>query len=679
MLRFIRKYIVLSIIFISIALLVVSCANMATPQGGAEDWDPPKIEKSTPGLNATNVKKGEVTIIFDENVTIKDPSEKVIITPPQKAFPTIHVINRKVMVKLKDSLVANTTYTIDFTDAIVDSNEGNPLENFSYSFSTGDVVDSLAISGKVLSAHNLEPVKGIYVGIHSNLTDTAFVKLPFERISRTNESGSFTIRGVAAGKYRLYALDDPNRDYKYIDPSKAVAFMETIIEPSSEKAIKNDTLFTIKKGNGEEEPIKLVDTIKTVEYTRFTPDNIVLRSFVSSFQRRFLRNFERKENKLFIYFGSQTPLPKIEPLNFDKNLDWSVLERYPKNDTLIYWIKDKEINALDTIALQVLFLKTDSLNQDILTTDTLKFVDRNRKREIKQEEKEERKEEKIEKEKKKKGEVDEPQITFLEIKNNLSSTWDPFKSIELEFSQPLADSLKSKIILRQKKDTIFSNIPFDLIKDSINPRKYTIANKWQYGTEYSITIDSAAVHSIYDLWNNKLDQKFTVKKEDQYGHLAIWVNGVDSIHSFIELLDNGDKPIRKAKVIDNVAVFKDVNPGKYYARITLDRNNNGVWDTGDFYIDREPEVVCYLPRALDIKATFYHEENSPAWQIDVTTLSAQKPLEITKQKPQDKTDRKKKKEEQEAKENESRNNNTRNNNQQNDIYNNTNNNINGQY
>lgn len=648
MLRFARKYIILSFVFISVALLVAACANMGSPTGGEADLDPPKVVRSSPGFNATNVTKGEVTIEFDENVTIKNPSENVIITPPQKAFPIIQTVNRKITVKLKDTLMVDKTYNIDFTDAIVDNNEENPLENFSYSFSTGDVVDSLAISGKVLAADNLEPIKGIYVGLHSNLSDTAFTKIRFDRISRTNEGGFFTIRGIAPGKYKIYALDDPNRDYIYLDPTRAIAFMDAIIEPTSEGATRNDTVYALKKANEPTDAPKIIDTVKTVKYTRFLPDNVVLRSFKSSFQRKFLQSSERKGNQLFIYFGALTQMPKVEPFNFDSDKDWAILEKYPKNDTLIYWIKDKSINAMDTIALQVTYMKTDSLNQDIPVTDTLKFVDRMRRKDAKEEEKKQ----KEEKKKLKEGEV--PAITFLEIKQNLTSSWDTHKNIELEFAQPIEDSLKSKIILQQVEDSVYTNIPFELVTDSVNPRKFTIKHRWKYSTEYRVKIDSASVYSIYGLWNNKLDQKLKVKNEDEYGQQAIWVEGLDSIHSFIELLDKSDKPIRKARVIDNVAVFRDVAPGTYYARIVLDANNNGVWDTGDFYKDLQPEMVCYLSKPLEIKANFEHEENSPPWRIDISTLASQKPLDITKQKPKDKEERRKKLEEREAKNNQTR-------------------------
>ncbi|WP_029906916.1 Ig-like domain-containing protein [Prevotella sp. 10(H)] len=637
MIQFLKKNLLLFLVLAAISVIVAACANMAAPTGGDYDLQPPKVVRATPGFNATNVTKGKIVIEFDENVTIERPSENVIITPPQKSFPVINTVNRKVNVELRDTLLPNTTYTIDFTNSIVDNNENNPIENFSYSFSTGDIVDSMAVSGKVLTADNLEPVKGIYVGLHSNLNDTAFTRTKFERISRTNDVGAFTIRGVAPGKYRLYALDDSNRDYMYDNPAEAIAFMETIIEPASERAMRSDTTYTDPEK-------KLIDTVTTIEYTRFLPDNIILRSFKSGFQRQFLQKHERIGNKLSIFFGAPTQLPDLEPLNFDGDKDWYVLERTPKNDTLTYWIKDKEIMATDTLSFQITYLKTDTLNQSMPVTDTLRFVDRTR-RNVKDDKKKEKEKEK----KKKDGE--EPEITFLNITNNLSSTWDTYKNISLVFDEPIiSDSLAAKIKFQQLRDSVYYDLPLQLESDSLNPRKYTIKHKWGYGNEFLIQIDSAAIHSIYGLWNNKLEQKFKVKAEDQYGQLAIRVAGVDSVTSFMELLDKSDKPIRKTRVIDNIAVFRDLDPGSYYVRIILDANNNGVWDTGDFEKGIQPELVCYSPKEYKIRA-FSEVYDDEAWVIDPANLANQKPLEITKQKPQEKDSKRKQLEEKEAKEN----------------------------
>lgn len=638
MIQFLRKYTTLSFVLGTIITSLVACANMATPEGGELDFDPPKVVKISPAANSTNVSKGKIVFEFDENVTLDRPSENVIITPPQKSFPVIQSVNSKLTVELKDTLLENTTYTIDFTSAIKDNNEGNPLENFAYSFSTGDVVDSLVISGRVLAAENLEPVKGMYVGLHSNLDDTAFTKVKFERISRTSETGEFAIRGVAPGTYRLYALDDTNRDYIYDNPSEAIAFFETLIEPSSMRDARYDTVYV-------DTTRLLIDTIKRIEYTRFLPDNIVMRSFKSSFQRQYLQKYDRTPNKLTLMFGAPTEMPELEPLDFDAESDWYVLEKTAKNDTLIYWIKDQKLIETDTLTFRITYLRTDSLNQSLPFTDTLRFVDRTRKKSEKELKKEQEKREKEIREGK------APKIDFLKLTTNLGSQWDTNKDITLEFDEPIEGELKPKIRLQQKKDSTYTDIDFSFIPDSINGRKYSLRHKWVYEGEYRIQIDSASVHSIYGLWIDKLSQDFKVKGEDQYGQLAIVVSGVDSVPAFIELLDKSDKPIRKSRVKDNAVVFRDMAPGTYYARIVLDENENGIWDTGDYNIGLQPEMVCYYPGFFEVKAFWDISNEDEPWVIDPTNLAGQKPMEITKQKPEEKEARRKKMEERDQKNN----------------------------
>lgn len=640
MIQFLKRYTFLTFVLGTIISSLIACANMATPEGGEMDFDPPKVMKTSPGFNATNITNGKIVFEFDENVTLDRPSENVIITPPQKSFPVIQSVNKKLTVELKDTLLENTTYVIDFTSAIKDNNEGNPLENFSFAFSTGESIDSLVISGTVLTADNLEPVKGMYVGLHSNLEDSAFTKTRFERISRTNESGEFAIRGVAPGTYRLYALEDLNRDYMYDNPSEALAFFETLIEPSSMRDIRYDTIYT--------DTTKLmIDTVKAIEYTRFLPDNIVMRSFKSTFGRQYLQKHERTSgNKMSLIFGSPTEMTVLEPLNFEPREDWSVLEKSQNNDTLTYWIKDKELIATDTLAFRITYLRTDSLNQVAPYTDTLKFVDRTRKKSEKELKKEQEKREKDERE----GKI--PEIQFLKINSNLSSSWDTYKDITLEFEEPVEGDLQSKIRLQQRKDTIYTAIPYEFIPDSLNVRKYSIRHKWGYGNDYRLEIDSANVYGIYGLWNNKLSQDFKVKGEDEYGQLAIFVLGVDTVSAFIELLDKTDKPMRKSKVKDNAVVFKDLLPGIYYARIVLDKNNNGAWDTGDYSVGLQPEVVCYYPGFFEVKAFWEMDNESEPWRVDPSALVKQKPMEITKQKPEEKEARKKKMEERDQKETE---------------------------
>lgn len=196
-----------------VLVLLYSCANMATPNGGPYDEAPPKFVSSDPLPNQLNFKKNRVEILFDELVQLDQPSENVIVTPPQRLQPVIQANGRRVIVEFQDTMLENETYTIDFTTALADNNEKNVLENFTFAFSTGETLDSLAISGILLNAENLEPMPGITIGVHTNLEDSAFTSLPFTRTSRTNDKGEFTIRNMAPGTYRVYALEDVMRTY----------------------------------------------------------------------------------------------------------------------------------------------------------------------------------------------------------------------------------------------------------------------------------------------------------------------------------------------------------------------------------------------------------------------------------------------------------------------------------
>lgn len=605
---------------IASSYIVFSCASVGTPSGGAYDLDPPKVVKSTPSFNALNISKGKVEIIFDELVQIENPNEKVIITPPQRRLPSIQAISNKVTVELKDSLLPNTTYTIDFTDAIADYNEKNAIENFSISFSTGDHLDSLIISGKVLEAESLELVSGIYVGLHSNLADSAFTKVPFERISRTNDKGEFSIRGVAEGEYHIYALKDANRDFMYDSPQEAIAFLDKIIIPSAEEGVHNDTIYNAKDST-------LIDSIKTVTHTHFLPDDILLRSFTSDFKRQYLQKSERPSDDVIqIFFGAPTAMPKLEPLNFNPKAEWALLEKTATNDTLIYWITDKNVVNTDTLSFKITYLKTDSLNNAVDVTDTLNIINRNKRQNKKDKDK---------------------TIKFVNIESNMRQTLDVYSKAYITFEKPVYDFSKDKLSFLQLIDTTFVSQPFEVQQDSLNPRKYEIVYKWQPGGEYSLSADSAAFHSYDSLWTDKVAYKFKVKTLDQYANLALLIDGLkDEEHAFVELLDQSDKPFRKAIVKNNEAIFPNVAPGKYYARIILDENNNGKWDTGDYKTKQQPELVFYCNRFFELKANWDAEE---PWNIYGLPLDKQKPLEITKNKPKEKESKRKQLEKEDAK------------------------------
>ena len=598
-------------------VLLYACANIAAPTGGLYDVDPPKVVKASPDFDALNNNRTKIEIIFDENVKIEKPMEKVIIAPPQKKFPVIKAQGHKVVVELEDELKPNTTYTIDFTDAIVDYNEGNTLENFSYSFSTGDHLDSLAVSGVVLNAENLEPAQGIYVGVHSNLNDTAFTNLPFERISRTDSRGRFTIKGIAEGKYKVYALNDLNRSYTYDNPQEDIAFLDSIFTPSSKPAMRNDTVFVDSL---------TIDTILGINYTRFIPDDLLLMSFESGFARQYLQKHERSmPHKLELFFAAPTEPTTFRLLEPTATSDkWYVKENSITNDSVSIWITDSLIYKADTVKLIVDYLRTDTLNKHVMNTDTLNFTIRGAQKK------------KSEAKNKKDGEEEEP-IRHLTIKNNVQTTHEIYNSLFLEFEQPVANFDSTEIKLQHEVDSTFNPIEYTLLPDSLNERRYRINYRWEPGEKYKLLIDSAAFVSEYGLHNNTLEQVFTVKKLEQYGNLIFIISGLpQGKTAYVELLDAQDKPFRRSRVIDNEALFMDLNPTKIYARLFIDENEDGEWTSGDYDLKRMPETVYYNPKWYEIRAFTNHEES---WDLNERPLDKQKPLEITKNKPEEKKKR----------------------------------------
>ena len=614
-------------LLLTMVIIGYSCASMGTPDGGPYDEMPPKFVGSSPRLHAVNVKDKKIELEFDEFIKLEKPSEKVVVSPPQLEQPEIKVVGKKVVAQLFDTLKHATTYTIDFSDAIVDNNEGNPMGNFTYSFSTGATIDTMEVSGAVLNAEDLEPIKGIQVGLHMNLNDSALNTLPFDRVSRTDSRGRFSIRGVAPGKYRIYALMDGNQNYLYDSKTETVAFSDSIIIPSMMPATRQDTLW---------KDTLTIDTIKTVGYTRFMPDDIILRAFKEENTRQYLSRKERdKENHFILTFSAKADtLPTLKGLNFDEK-DAFVIEANEGNDSICYWVKDSLVYQMDTLAIQVDYLYTDTLDQLVPKTDTLYLANKlTREQRDKLKKQEEEKKEKERKKREKKGEGPKPEPTlFLKMNVDAPSAFDINRNVVLSFDEPLARIDTSSIHVSVKEDTLWVEKPFILVADSVIPRRYEILADWQPDREYQLKIDSTAITGLYGLHTDKVDQSFKVKKLDEYGTLFFNIRGVNQ-PAIVELLDAAGKVIRQQRVTpEGTADFYYLAPNtKYYVRMFMDRNGNGKWDTGNVEKRMQPEEVYYLPKSWEMKANFDFEET---WDIHSTPVDKQKLDEIKKQKPEE--------------------------------------------
>ena len=615
---------------VAIAAALYSCASVGRIEGGPYDETPPRFISGTPTPGALHHNKNKLSIEFDEFIKLDKPNEKIVISPPQVQQPEIKSNGKKVVITLQDTLKPNTTYTFDFGDAIQDNNEGNPLENFFYSFSTGDRLDSMAVAGTVLNAANLEPVKGMLVGLHANLADSAFTKLPFERVGRTDSRGRFSIRGVAPGKYRIYALQDADQNFAYSQPTEVIAFNDSIIIPSMEERMRQDTTWIDSL---------TVDTIVERQYTHYLPDDVLLRAFKElSFSQRFLKAERLTPEKFSLYFTAPADtLPLLKGLNFNEEDAFVIEQPTGRNDTIHYWIKDSLLYQQDTLRMSLTYLYTDTLEQLVPRTDTLRIVSKvswKKLQEKKQEEKE--KAEKEKKKKRKKGEEEPEPTTFLSMDVYAPSAMDVYDYITLSFTEPIASFNDTALHVRQKVDTLWQDVPFDIMRDSLDLKQYNLYADWKPGESYAFEVDSTAFHGLYGLFTDKVKKEFTVKKLEEYGQIFFNITGADSL-AFVELLDTQDKVVRTVPVVEGKADFYYLNPGKYGARLINDTNGNGVWDTGDYAAKRQPEMVYYYPQVLEFKANFDLIQD---WNVKERPLDKQKPDELKKQKPDE--DKKKK-------------------------------------
>lgn len=615
-----------------------SCARMGTPDGGWYDETPPKVLGATPADKATEVKAQKVKISFDEFVKIDNPTENVIVSPPQLQAPEIKATGKSIEVKLLDSLKANTTYTIDFSDAISDNNEGNPLGNYTYSFSTGAEIDTMEVSGYVVAAENLEPVKGILVGLYANLADSAFEKQPMLRVSRTDSRGHFVIKGVKRGTYRVYALQDVDGNYQFNQKSEMIAFNHELIKPSVMDDTRQDTLWS--------DSLHIAD-IKRVGYAHFLPDNITLCAFHEVLTSRYLLSVTRNEaNHFAVNFSYGNPkLPQIKGLNFNAH-DAFIAIPNAKRDTIDYWLRDTALVNQDTLRMEMTYLMTDSAGQLVSQTDTLEVLSKQpyerRMKQLKATyEKWQKQQEKL----KKKGEpyqTEMPRPT-LAIRMQNANEIDPEKRLQLQFETPISTIDTTKVHLYTKVDSLWYRANYQLLPaarrnaegrfvrpDSLKyGMNYEISADWKPGQDYSFETDSTAFTDIYGAVTPKYKQGFKVKGDDEFGSLVITLTGLDGQPCIVQLLDRNDKVIKEVAAEHQQAEFYYLKPETYYLRLFVDSNHNGIWDTGDYAKDRQPEAVYYYPGKIECKAKW---DLTESWNPTSTPLYQQKPGAITKQK-----------------------------------------------
>jgi hypothetical protein len=590
--------------------LLSSCANLGGgPQGGPRDTIPPKVEKESPLNGTLNFDAKRIEIHFDEYIQLGDIQKNVLISPPQQKAPEIKAIGKTLSVVFADPLIDSTTYTLDFGSAICDYNEKTPLNGYIYSFSTGDVIDSLAISGRVYNSANLDPVAGVLVGIHINPADSALTTTPFIRITRTDEDGYFTIHNMRGGSYRLFALDDISRDYLY-QPGEALAYADSLITPYVERREVADTTWRDTLGIDPQTKDTLftrqIDSISLVTKTFYLPDSLVLWYFAEEKQRHYFKGVYREEPHAFslIFSAPQDSIPSILPLSPSQRdsmasdsawvnwMDYTLVQSNTSHDTLTFWLTDSLAIGQDSIYLEMTYLVSDSLYQLVPQRDTILAVYRRPRMSEKawenlQRQKRERK---------------------LELKSNASGKFEIYDTLHISSAYPLDSIKKEHIHLVHRVDSITKPVSFELqIVDSLKQRIQLVATL-QPSESYHLTLDSAACYDIYGKCNDSTAFPIRLKSLDEYSSLLVKLTHYDE-RARIQLLNDKDQVLQELPALETGTYFDHLAPTTYYLRLYLDLNADQRWTSGDWIAHRQPEPIYYFPSKLKLRANWDFEEN----------------------------------------------------------------------
>ena len=348
---------IVSLLYV-IAISNTGCGQIGMPTGGPKDSIPPRLVSASPKLNSTNVTGNKITLNFNEYVDLKEPQTNVLISPLPKKQPSIDFKLRTVTVKLKDSLLPNTTYSINFGNAIVDNNEGNPLKDFVYVFSTGNQIDSLTLSGKVIIAETGKVDSTLMALLYRKTDDSAVQKRKPDYIAKLSGDGSFTFVNLRAGSFNIYALKDGDGGKTYNSKKEIFAFADAPVTISEKTEPVILYASALEKENNSLKTTKRVLS-KKLQYTVAAglQDQDLLSPFEISFNNP-LKKFE--PTKLILRDTNYKPIPATV---------WAIDSTRTKISLSIKWQEAAEYRLImDTTAL------SDSANNHLTKADTIRFT-----------------------------------------------------------------------------------------------------------------------------------------------------------------------------------------------------------------------------------------------------------------------------------------------------------------
>lgn len=543
-----------------------SCANTTTPPtGGPKDTIPPVITKIFPELNQVNVptKKTKLEIVFDEYVKVKDP-KSLFLSPPLEKSPKFKIKGKGVVVYFESDLDSNKTYTLDLTNAIADNNEGNMYPGFTLVFSTGNVIDTMMVTGLVQDCNSLKPLKGATVMLYKDHADSAlFLKRPDAAV-KTDEWGFFCLRNIQDTIYRMYAVIDENNNNKYDPESEKVAFIDTLVRPVT---VVVDSLPELQKYD-------MKDTLNCLaRKTEFE-----LNVFKEKPSKQMIVNKERVGDRT-AYITFMAPYAQIDSIWVRGVAPENLITQFNiVRDSLEIWVNDPKPQP-DTMFLNVRYMKTDTLGmlnpftEEIKLLKPKKTTGKTSSRDIKKE--------------------DTLAVFTLEAKPETVEQY----GFVMEFKYPLVESAFDSLVFRSiNPRQQESTGKYTIVQDSLNLRKYTVtpSEKLQPGYEYFLKVPHRKFKDINGFYNDSTEVKVSLPKDDKLSTMLLVLTNVKNKYIVDLLNEKRDKVLRSYIVdSDQTLTFPYLKASKYSIRITEDLNRNGIVDTGILLEKKQPEKVRF--------------------------------------------------------------------------------------
>lgn len=590
-------------------LLLMQCANPVMPTGGLKDTLPPQVISSVPEPNAVNFAGTTVEITFNEFIKLDKINQQALISPPPNENPEFRLKGKTLQIRFKEELKPETTYTLFFGNAIVDLTEGNPLAGYTFVFSTGPVLDSMAFRGRATLAFDEKPAESVYVLLYRIEDDTIPVdSLPFFKkpyyVARADKKGFYRFSNLRNESYRMFALEDKNSNLLYDKGGEAIGFAGSIVQPQwlpliadtlspSESSPAQDSLGKMKSSAKlGAEMIRKRDSMAyarklledSLRFSNITAQNLRLFYEVDSTQK--LLRAEVIQNG-HLRFAFRYPAQNVTVREMDSLPQaLGLLKTYSRaSDTLHWYYRD---SVLDSIRVVV---KLDTLIHDTLQLSLYPKAQASRRG----------------------GKKKETVNGLTYVAPVSGRKLEPGQAFALSFPEPVVHyQMRDTNRLIAKGDTLFGKIRFSKA-DEIGLRYVLDSVVFEPEGDYQLRIPDSVFVGLSGKHNDTIDLQFRIPALSEYGNLLLSIVANEGEVWLVQLLQGKEEVLsEKQSIGSSKLVWERLKPGKLKVKAILDRNNNGRWDTGDLVKGIQPEQVTYLEKELEIRANWDLEEE---WRI----------------------------------------------------------------